>query len=498
MALRSVVSQPYYPPLVAAAVVLGIFTESTAALPALWRPLVVLMAVAFAIQLACSVASRSRHLGAFVSVTLFLAIVGQLVASLLLALGLFALTLWLIVSRRPLRSVRWGKATQVANVVSAITLGLAMVTAQSAIAAPPEQDHAVAELATSGGAPDIYLILLDGHPRLDTLEAEFGHDSTVFLEEMVAQGFVLSPESRSNYNLTVLTLPSLLNFETAEEMIPDPPEKPFAQYRQLARRLNASAGLEALRRVGYEVVSIPSPFSNVTLYNAGRVLDSGGISEFELDLHAKGGLRMILPDVQRTLIGNSHRSRIISTFETLESVAAEPSGPPRIVLAHVMAPHPPYVLGPMGETIEPRACFPLSCGFWAQGPEPGPELIDAVRDQVEFIDRRVAEATRSILAESRTPPVVIVFSDHGHRHEVGDAQESVRALFLAHTPGAPGLFPSDVTPLQVMPRIFNQYFGTDLPVRAGDFFYTDQRRLWQTGPYDMTPISGFETGALGD
>jgi hypothetical protein len=366
---------------------------------------------------------------------------------------------------------------------------LAIVTAQNAIAQTPGSGESVTGLASAGVAPDIYLIMLDGHPRLDTLEAEFGFDTRDFLREMEDQGFVLSPDSRSNYNLTVLTLTSLLNMQTAAELLPDPPSRPFDQYRQLAARLNASVGLEALRGAGYEVVSIPSPFSNVTLYNADRVLGSADISEFELDLLAKGGIRRVLPDVQRTLIGDSHRSRITAAFESLQDVAGERTGPPRVVLAHIMAPHPPYVFGTEGESTGPQNCYPESCGFWTQEWDPPAELDGAVRDQVEFISARVAEATRSIIAASRTPPIVIVFSDHGHRHDAADVQESVRTLFLAHTPGASGMFPTDVTPLQVLPRLFNTYFGADLPVREGDSFYIDQRRLWQTGPYDMTPIS---------
>lgn len=494
LTLRTALAQPFFPPLIAMAIVLGVFTESTAALPALWRPLIVAGLAALLLQVASSVTLGSRHRAALVSTALLLAVAGYLLVALVLATSLLAITGWLIGSGRPIQSINWARATEVANVTAAVTVTLAVVTVAGATSFGDPPRSAAPTLETDGARPDIYLIMVDGHPRLDTLASEFDYDPRPFVAAMEAQGFEFSAQSTSNYNLTVLSVTSLLNFQAATELMPNPPASPIAQYRQLAQHLNASVGLRALRGAGYEVVSIPSPFSNVTLYEADRVLATGDVTDFELDLLAQGGVRRLLPGVQRSMIADSHRSRIRSALDSLGRLAEERGSSPKVVLAHIMAPHPPYVFGPAGEPTEPLDCFPESCGFWTQESYPSSDLINVARDQVAFIDASVAEATEAIIGASPTPPVIIVLSDHGHRHNAGDVRESVRTLFLAHTPGAPGTFPPDVTTTQVLPHLFNAYFGTELSVPEVGSFFVDINRLRQTGPMDMTPISFAEEG----
>ena len=68
-------------------------------------------------------------------------------------------------------------------------------------------------------APDIYVILLDGHPRSDTLASEFGFDEEPFLTAMEGEGFEVARASRSNYNMTELTFSSMFQMQ----QLPDVP-----------------------------------------------------------------------------------------------------------------------------------------------------------------------------------------------------------------------------------------------------------------------------------
>jgi hypothetical protein len=76
------------------------------------------------------------------------------------------------------------------------------------------------------------------------------------------------------------------------------------------------------------------------------------------------------------------------------------------------------------------------------------------------------------------PPVLIVMSDHGAapRPQVSEGQggpEHYANLFAATTPGHPGLFPDDVSPVNVFPILFNAYFDTDLALLPNGIYAWD-------------------------
>jgi hypothetical protein len=133
---------------------------------------------------------------------------------------------------------------------------------------------------------------------------------------------------------------------------------PQAQSKVLTRAINNGHALDALRGVGYEIVTAPSEYSSVTFYDADRTIDGGEIRSFELEIFQQGLMREILPDLQRSWFSDQHRARLSNTFAALGELAAERTDHPRFVLAHLLAPHAPVVFGPRGEPVDGWPCFP--------------------------------------------------------------------------------------------------------------------------------------------
>ena len=108
------------------------------------------------------------------------------------------------------------------------------------------------------GAPDVYLIVLDGHARADKLEAVFGYDAGPFLDELGARGFEVAPASRSNYLLTSQSLPSLLNMARVSDLVDRKTAAASAMaYTIQVRPLASDSRVFRLyRSLGYEVVAI--------------------------------------------------------------------------------------------------------------------------------------------------------------------------------------------------------------------------------------------------
>jgi hypothetical protein len=64
----------------------------------------------------------------------------------------------------------------------------------------------------------------------------------------------------------------------------------------------------------------------------------------------------------------------------------------------------------------------------------------------------------------------------------------LRSLLLARTPGHPGLFPDDATPINMLPRILNAYAGSSLPLATEESYWTDREGIPAHGLFDVVPI----------
>ena len=170
-------------------------------------------------------------------------------------------------------------------------------------------------------------------------------------------------------------------------------------------------------------------------------------------------------------------------FERLGRLAATTSKP-RFVVAYFMAPHEPYVYRADCSHATVREAWPK--------PE---QQRAAYLAQIECVNRKLLTAIDGILRDSQEPPVILIQSDHGHGHltkeymELEEASPAmVRArldIFSAYrVPGSPDtLFYDGMTPVNLLPRVFNYVFGTALPSLPN-------RSIWavKNTPYRLTAI----------
>jgi hypothetical protein len=481
---------PVYPVIFVIAWMVSLLGESTAAVHALPRPLLIGVVLVVIVQVAVSLVVRNRHLGAIVVVLAEMTLIGFGAAALLVGL-VIAVELVLDVRRRkPLGRGPWWVVTRGLNLLTVILLVLVLTRAlMTGVLTPPERLGKADRGPVRAGLPDIYLVMLDGYPRSDTLAKDFDYDNGPFLAGMIERGFAVASQSHSNYNATELTLASMLN----AEQVPDLPgvaghtANREAQSRLLTRAINQGRALDALREEGYEIVTAPSGFSGVTLYGADRTIAGGGISSFELEVLQQGMMRQILPDLQRSWLSDQHRARLLTTFDQLGELPAEHPDHPRFVFAHLLAPHPPVVLGPQGELRDGWPCFPTTCSMFYGGQYYGDAALPQTRDEIEYLNTRVVTVADQIIARSDSPPVIVFFSDHGSRHDFDDRDEMLRSFFIASTPGQPGLFPDDVTPINIIPRLLNAYAGTNLSMATEESYVVELRTVETTGMLELVP-----------
>ncbi len=109
------------------------------------------------------------------------------------------------------------------------------------------------------------------------------------------------------------------------------------------------------------------------------------------------------------------------------------------------------------------------------------EYDDRLRQQLAYINQRILEGVRDIVAHD-PDAVIVVFSEHGTGYDPEDLQEYFNSFLAARTPGHPGLFGDSPSPVNYMSSLFNSYFGTSLP--------SQEYRAWvSTGnPLDLRAV----------
>lgn len=450
-------SVPAYPALFATAFLLDIVARTWAPLQVLPRPLLVVLLAVVALQMALG-ALAGRDRGAFF-VTLVLLLLVDPIASLFVALvGILVLARPSLQARR-IANIDWPSLTSLLNVAGT---GVLIVTLVGGVVGGafylPAAPGPPAAAVTQPDAPDIYLILLDAYPGADVLTSEFGFDNSGFLDGMSQLGFDVADHSRSNYNLTALTLSSMLNGRHVNELVPSPPESTAAQAHALTKLINEGALLDKARVKGYEIVSLPSPIGYVTLFAADRIVSSPAMTEFEFAITEQDLARRIGTQARQEFFLDQHRQRIRWTFDALQKLPLDTSTQPRLVFAHLLLPHVPVAFGASGESVVIGGCVWTAC---PAGQTISEDLREAYVAQIEYTNELVTTTAQTIIERSPRPPVIVFFSDHGTRLTPSKPELVFQNLTLSYTPRNPVLLPANATPITLLPRLFNAYLGTD-------------------------------------
>src|SRR5512138_18731 len=270
-----------------------------------------------------------------------------------------------------------------------------------------EKDTSTLNLQPGSQPPDIYYIILDGYGRADVLEKQFGYDNSAFLNELRSMGFIVADCSQSNYAQTQLSLASSMNFDyidaLSDRFVPGSEDR-----TGLDALIHHGAARESLEKAGYKTVAFATGFLATELTDADYFLSpgysSGQLSEFESLLMETTFARLIQDGNRfgmQTSGSDRFRERTLFALDKLDKLSYIKG--PKFVFVHLVIPHPPYVFGPTGGPIAPDQAGDTKT-------EVGPSHY---RDQVIYINSRIQEIIPRIIANSSTPPIIVIQGDHG-------------------------------------------------------------------------------------
>jgi hypothetical protein len=331
--------------------------------------------------------------------------------------------------------------------------------------------------ASSLGSPDIYLIVLDEYANSAVTREVFGFDNREFEDSLRQLGFTIPKLVRSNYTETELSIPSLLNFaylnELTTELGPRSDDRSLPNYL-----LEHNRAVRFLRAKGYRFVFFPSEWWRAT--------DHNGDADTEFRVPGNFSLRRALAGSELTIL--LHRHTLLGALGSLQPVDAnyikqtfeglrltDTGGRPTFVFAHLILPHPPYVL-------DGRCQSPVVPGYV---------------DQVRCTNALVLHLVTALLQRPGRPPIILLQGDHGTGTRAyvnaptprsvtpAQARERFGAFGAYYLPGGGGkLFADTVTVVNVLRKVLSYYLGADL-TPLPDHLYMCVGRA----PFDLAEIN---------
>ncbi len=400
--------------------------------------------------------------------------------TLALSASIFLAGAWLFAMRRTKLAVPTTLANWMALIivlVSSVDAGAEWWKTRTAARAMQGVFDGSEEFTSTGerkNDPDIFYIVLDGYGREDVLGEIFQYDNDGFLRFLEEKGFYVAGRSRANYMQTVLSLTSSLNLDYLDEVAarvgPD-----FSSREPLQRQLRGSRLVRFLRERGYVFVAFDAGYDLASMKGAAdlHLGPKGWFGQFAtavIDLTAAKPVIEHLSSTDKQFAFttyDAHRNRILFTLEQLGAMV--PGERPKFVFAHVLAPHPPFVLGADGESIRPDREFRIFDGdnyFEQKGATPD-EYIEGYRDQVTFLNTMLKVSIERIIEQSYGDVIIVVQGDHGPRltldWEILDESNCsgcfgiLNAYYLPE--GGTLLYP-EISPVNTFRLVLNQYFGT--------------------------------------
>jgi len=350
-----------------------------------------------------------------------------------------------------------------------------------------------ATIPSQATTPDIYYIILDGYGRADMLQTVHGFDNSMFVDALQQRGFVVASESQTNYPRTLISLSSSLNMQYLDTMSSAMGDTNL--WWPVSGTVQHSEVRRILENWGYKTVFFANngDYSDIRdgdFYEAPfpiqlNIFNSRFVNLTNLSLLA-GIDQLGIADPSY----DTHRRIILHNFERLPDVAAIEG--PKFIFTHIIAPHPPYVFDREGNPLDPIYPFTLSDQMTSNLVESRTAYIE----QLLFINRAMLATIDGILANSESPPIIIIQGDHGpgiltdyNSLENSCLYERYSILNAYHLPGVEkSSIPMDLSPVNSFRFIFNTYFGGDLELLPNRQYFSTSAHF-----YAFTEVTG-QTG----
>lgn len=315
-------------------------------------------------------------------------------------------------------------------------------------------------LQASADLPDIYILIFDEFASPVTMHDIFGYDHHGFVHELERKGFFFARNSKTKFPYTHLSIPGIMNHEYPEESVSRTESLLIYNNNRTFRFLNqADYQIFFLDGWGGFEYTFNIPVAEFVCFYDTSYDPYYRFDEFTYLLMGQSMLTSITdkwmqPNANHYFLGHHYFLDYIKQFPDRLRI----SGYPRLLYAHVMAPHLPYVFDRDGNfNVNPT-------NYWEYRHLDPEKLRELYFEQYLYISGQILEITEAILQNSHRPPVILLFSDHGPRLEsagVAEEEHHHRVLNAVYFPdGQYEDLYDTISPVNAMRVLFNKYFDT--------------------------------------
>jgi hypothetical protein len=312
--------------------------------------------------------------------------------------------------------------------------------------------------------PNIYHLVLDGLGRPDVLRSRYELDVTDSISQLERLGYVVEPGGTANYAQTYLSVASMLNMEYLEV----PGSQTTGQSRKpLYDAIQTNRVFSTLLRSGYEVHFLASDYSATSEARLASTCQCPPslFGEFESTVLYGTPFRAWLPGSLDYLPHYSRVEGVLQRFAA--SASSRLRARAQYTFAHVLSPHPPFLLRADGSYAPPARGFSFFDGDSFPG-DPT-EYRSGYSEQTRYLLRRAVQIAERLRSED--PTGVVIFSgDHGPRLGFSstdasrtDAQEVIPTFIAIRWSGGEKPFDQVGSLVNLYREVFRRYLGLKLP-----------------------------------
>ncbi|GAP19977.1 hypothetical protein [Leptolinea tardivitalis] len=335
--------------------------------------------------------------------------------------------------------------------------------------------------------PDVYYIILDGYSRDDILKQLYNYDNSSFYAQLKQLGFVIPDCAQSNYARTALSISSALHMDYIQDF--------STLYKQGDQSLDMPVYLDYIQHspvrshlaeFGYKMVAFETGYfwnevTDADVYIIAnnnpleKVKQGRDVSEFEMMYLRTTAFRTVdelKSKFTQNIVKNirtpeeKHHDQVVFALDQLGQVPNLPGK--KFVYAHIVAPHAPFVFSPDGRYISNGAV--------------NPGYLDAI----SYVNSRIIPIVKSIIDNSKVPPVIIIQGDHGW-----DADHRMQILNAYYLPdGGSSKIYNTITPVNTFRTVFNEYFGDSFPLLKDVSYFSDDEAPYAFKEIPHTCSSG--------